>query len=159
MTITFTDERDFPDKTNDLTFTSSGITEEDEAEEDFGYANRYVEAVLGKFPDCMVALIVFLTDHIRFDIIRFGDGGICKTDTSVKLVGFPKKVKMTIAMGDCHESYKWRTVPDTYVVENLAEFGEPMHIVIEEYKDSALLRTCELGEDDKGKFVIIEEES
>lgn len=124
----------------------------------YAYTRNYVAALNGLCPERRLAKITIDEKRFYFCVLVFSKAGKQQGFTPIFLHNLPKWAKLVVTMepleGGDHDRFG---TPDTYEIRNLAERGEPMRIVIDEYRSGELRRTRELGEDEKGKFEIITE--
>lgn len=127
-------------------------------EENYAYARQYVSALSGAFQDRRLTMIHLCDTHIAFDVATFAKNGTQKDYTIVILKGLPDWAKVVVDLEPMvgEEDALYRE-PDRYVIRNKAASGEPMRLVVEDYRNGGLIRSRELGTDDKGDFEIITE--
>lgn len=127
-------------------------------EENYAYVRQYVAALNGMFPDRRVIKIHLCDEYIAFCVATFGEVGQQIDYTVILLDNLPEWSKLVIELEPMTgENDALFREPDCHVVRNKAARGEPMILVVEDYRNGKLVRSRELGKDEMGCYEIITE--
>ena len=130
----------------------AGYTIENLEGEDIGIVWNYAQMLIGAYSEWMLTNVALKRDSIVFIMLKFDDEGEEIGWLDINLYSFPPQGRIRIEI-DTDSNY----AADTYVITNGNSSEETPELIVEEYKNSKLLRTCKLGEDEHGKYELITE--
>lgn len=116
------------------------------------FANNYTYGILGKIPNLIPTHVRINRHRLTVYLNYFDDEQKSQDWADVSVCSFPLGAKMKIEVEPSADFD-----PDTYIVMNRGTDSTNMALVVEEYRNSVLLRTCELGRDQEGDFELITE--
>ena len=135
-------------KSNDL-FVFEGVGNDDC---DYMFAQNYTQVITGKYHGWELVRIDLAKTYLAFIAFKFNENEENSDDEHIFLKSFPLDARIIV------KSPRQKTFePDTYEIRNIGKSSKDMDLIVYEYKDSKLLRSCEFGEDEGGTFELITE--